>query len=145
MNCGDIEENPGVLDQCYINNNLVTNAVLGVRNSNILLETRLREFNRIAVDVGGGGDCFLLRALSHQLYGNRYPNNHYLVRSLGIEEKTYMSLGIIPKSLHVCDLEQSKLCRIFRKCLHDFPQLKSLSTLSERLSYYTFKVMAWLA
>ena len=58
MNCGDIEENPG------------------------LLETRLREFNRIAVDVGGGGDCFF-RAVSHQLYGN--PNNYYLVRSLGIQ------------------------------------------------------------
>ena len=51
MNCGDIEENPGVLDQCQSNNSFVTNAVLGV-----LLETRLREFNRIAVDVGGGGD-----------------------------------------------------------------------------------------
>ena len=24
MNCGDIEENPGVLDQCYSNNNFVT-------------------------------------------------------------------------------------------------------------------------
>ena len=58
MNCGDVEENPGVLDQCYSNSNLVTNTVLGVRNSNALLETRLREFNRIAVDVGGGGDCF---------------------------------------------------------------------------------------
>ena len=56
MNCGDIEENPGVLDQCYRNNNFFTNAVLGVRNSNVLLETRLREFNRIAVDVGGVGD-----------------------------------------------------------------------------------------
>ena len=32
MNCGDIEKNPGVLDQCYSNNNFVTNAVLGVRN-----------------------------------------------------------------------------------------------------------------
>ena len=56
MNCGDIEENPGVLDQCYSNNNFVPTAVLGVRNSNVLLETRLREFNRIAVDVGGVGD-----------------------------------------------------------------------------------------
>ena len=52
MNCGDIEENPGVLDQCYSNNKFVTNTVLGVRNSNVLLETRLHEFNRIAVDVG---------------------------------------------------------------------------------------------
>ena len=31
MNCGDIEENPGVLDQCYSNNNFVTAAVLGVK------------------------------------------------------------------------------------------------------------------
>ena len=53
MNCGDIEENPGVLDQCYSNNNFVTAAVLGVY---VLLETRLREFNRIAVDVGCVGD-----------------------------------------------------------------------------------------
>ena len=55
MNCGDIEGNPGVLDQCYSNNNFVTTAVLGVRNY-VLLETRLREFNRTAVDVGGVGD-----------------------------------------------------------------------------------------
>ena len=51
MNCGNIEENPGVLDQCYSNNNFVTAAVLGVWNY-VLLETRLREFNRI----GGVGD-----------------------------------------------------------------------------------------
>ena len=50
MNCGGVEGNPGVLDQCYSNNNFVTNAVLGVRNSGVLLETRLREFDRI--------DCF---------------------------------------------------------------------------------------
>ena len=54
MNCGDIEENPGVLDHCY-SNNFVTTAFLGVRNY-VLLETRLREFNRNAVDVGGVGD-----------------------------------------------------------------------------------------
>ena len=42
----------------YSNNNLVTNAVLGVRNSGVLLQTRLHEFNRIAVDVGGGGWWF---------------------------------------------------------------------------------------
>ena len=53
--CGDIEENPGVLDQCYSNNNFVAAAVLGVRNY-LLLETRLREFNRTAVDVGGVED-----------------------------------------------------------------------------------------
>ena len=57
MNCGDIEENPGVLDQCYSNNNFVTTAVLGVNY--VLLETSLREFNRIAVNVGGVGDLDL--------------------------------------------------------------------------------------
>ena len=31
MNCGDIEGNPGVLDQCYSSNNFVTAAVLGVK------------------------------------------------------------------------------------------------------------------
>ena len=31
MNCGGIEENPGVLDQCYSNNNFDTAAVLGVK------------------------------------------------------------------------------------------------------------------
>ena len=56
---------------CSSNNNFVANAVFGVRNSGVLLETRLREFNRIAVDVGGGGDVFF-RAVSHQLYRN--PN-----------------------------------------------------------------------
>ena len=59
MNCGDIEENSGVLDQCNTNNYFITNAVLRITNSNVLLEnmleTRLREFNRIAVDVGGAG------------------------------------------------------------------------------------------
>ena len=55
MNCVDIEQNPGVLDQCYSNNNFATTAVLGVKNY-VLLETRLCEFNRIAVDVGGVGD-----------------------------------------------------------------------------------------
>ena len=45
----------GVLDQCSSNNNFVTTAVLGVRNY-VLLENRLREFNRTAVDVGGVGD-----------------------------------------------------------------------------------------
>ena len=49
-----------------------------------------------------------------------------------------LSLGIILKSLHVYDLQQFNLCCIFKIFLHDFPQLKSLSTLSQRLSYYTF-------
>ena len=36
MKCGDIEENPGALDQCYSDINFVTNAVLGIRNSIII-------------------------------------------------------------------------------------------------------------
>ena len=78
-----------------ITNNFVTNAVLGVKNSGVLLETRLREFNRIAVDVGGGKDCFF-RAVSHQLYG--IPN-HFHVRSLSFHkintkllQRTYLAL-----------------------------------------------------
>ena len=47
-----------------------------------LLETRLSEVNRTAVDVGGGGDCFF-RAVSHQVYGN--PNHHSHVRSVGVQ------------------------------------------------------------
>ena len=35
--------------------NVIAITVLGVRNY-VLLETRLREFNSIAVDVGGVGD-----------------------------------------------------------------------------------------
>ena len=56
---------------------------LGVRNSGVLLKTRLHEFNRIAVDVKGGGDCFF-RAVSHQLYGN--SNNPFHVRSLSLRK-----------------------------------------------------------
>ena len=52
-----------------------------------------------------------------------------------------LSIRSIPKSLHVYDLQQFNLCCIFKIYLHDFPQLKSLSTLSQRLSYYTFKVV----
>ena len=50
-----LKKTQGVLGHCYSNNNFVTTAVLGVRNY-VLSETRLREFNRIAVDVGGVGD-----------------------------------------------------------------------------------------
>ena len=47
MNCGDIEENPGALDQCYTNKNFVANDVLGVRNSSVLLDARLCELNSV--------------------------------------------------------------------------------------------------
>ena len=47
-----------------------------------LLETRLCNLDRTAIDVGGGGDCFF-RAVSHQLYGT--PNNHFYLRSVGVQ------------------------------------------------------------
>ena len=46
LNCGDIEENAGVLDQCYSNNNFVTTAVLGARNY-VLGCVNLRTFTLI--------------------------------------------------------------------------------------------------
>ena len=47
-----------------------------------LLETRLSNLDRTAIDVGGNGDCFF-RAVSHQLYGN--PNNHFYLRSVVVQ------------------------------------------------------------
>ena len=78
---GDVEENPGPSDQCNATNKSGEYGT-SVVNSVSLLETRLSELNRTALDVGGGGDCFF-RAVSHQLYGN--PNNHFHVRGLGIQ------------------------------------------------------------
>lgn len=54
---GDVKENPRPSNQCSTNTQL---AIQGTSASNSipLLETRLYELNRIAVDVGGGGDCF---------------------------------------------------------------------------------------
>jgi len=80
---GDVEENPGPSNQCSATTtcNLVAHRS-SITNSVSLLETRLSELNRTAVDVGGGGDCFF-RAVSHQLYGN--PNNHSHIRSLGVQ------------------------------------------------------------
>ena len=91
----------------------------------MLLETtgRLREFNRIAVDVGGGGDCFFC-AVSHQLYGN--PNNHFHVRSLSFHkintklfQKTYFALllsdsnrSLLPTSLNSPPGANFKICLI---------------------------------
>ena len=51
-------------------------------NSVSLLEARLAQLGRTALDVGGDGDCFF-RAVSHQIYGN--PNNHFSVRSVGVQ------------------------------------------------------------
>ena len=75
---GDVEENPGPPDYRNANTKVVARSGLV---SNLVLETRLSELNRTAVDVGGGGDCFF-RAVSHQLYGN--PNYHFHLRSAGI-------------------------------------------------------------
>ena len=78
---GDIEKNPGPSYECSRNSNLASVGT-SPENSILLLETRLSDLNRTAVDVGGGGDCFF-RAISHQLYGN--PNNHLYVRRLGVQ------------------------------------------------------------
>ena len=64
-----------------INANLAARGA-SVANSVPLLEIRLSELNRTALDVGGGGDCFF-RAVSHQLYGN--PNNHFHVCGLDVQ------------------------------------------------------------
>ena len=51
-------------------------------NSVCLLELRLSQLRRTALDVGRGGDCFF-RGVSHQLNGN--PNSHFYVHSVGIQ------------------------------------------------------------
>ena len=73
---GDVELNPGPSNQsdnamCSSPANFIT-----------LLETRLCNLDRTAIDVGGDGDCFF-RAVSHQLYGT--PNNHFYLRSVGVQ------------------------------------------------------------
>lgn len=77
---GDVEENPGPSDLCT-RNLVACSSVVNV-NSVSLLEARLSELGRTALEVEGGGDC-LFRSISHQLYGN--PNNHFYIRSLGIQ------------------------------------------------------------
>ena len=74
---GDVELNPGPSNQS-------NNAMCSSSPTNFvpLLETRLSNFGRTAIDVGGGDDCFF-RAVSHQLYGN--PNNHFYLRSVGVQ------------------------------------------------------------
>ena len=78
---GDVEENPRPSNQCSTNTQLATQ-VASASNSIPLPETRLSVLNRIALDVGGGCDCFF-RAVSHQLNGN--PDNHFHVHNLGIQ------------------------------------------------------------
>ena len=75
--CGDVELNPGPSNQ---SNNAMCSS--SPTNFVLLLEARLSNFSRTAIDVGGGGDCFF-RAVSHQLYGN--PNNHFYRRSVGVQ------------------------------------------------------------
>ena len=74
---GDVELNPGPSNQC-------NNALCSPLPTSFvpLLETRLSNLDRTAIDVGGTGDCFF-RAVSHQLYGN--PNNHFYLRSVGVQ------------------------------------------------------------
>ena len=76
---GDVESNPGPTSW---NNNSVPSTCISSINSFSLLETRLFQLGRTALDVGGGGDCFF-RAVSHQLYGN--PNNHFYVCRVGVQ------------------------------------------------------------
>ena len=56
---GDVEENPGPSNQCSATNTCNLAAYRSsMANSVSLLETRLSELNRTAVDVGGGGVLF---------------------------------------------------------------------------------------
>ena len=64
MSCEDIEENRRGIRPMLKQNNFVTNTFKGVRNSGVPLETRLHEFNIIAVNVGEDGNCFF-HAVSH--------------------------------------------------------------------------------
>ena len=77
---GDVESNPGPTS--WNINNPVPSTCKSPINSFSLLETRLLQLDRTALDVGGGGDCFF-RAVSHQLYGN--PDNHFYVRRVGVQ------------------------------------------------------------
>ena len=78
---GDIEQNPGPFNQCTDNINRVCSSTT---NTVSLLELLL-ELGRTAIETGGGGDCFF-RSVSHQVYGT--PNDHFYVRSLGIQHLT---------------------------------------------------------
>jgi len=74
---GNMESNPGPTNE-YCK----SVPFISPTNSVCLLEFRLSQLGRTALDVGGGGDC-LFRAVSHQLYGN--PDCHFYVRSVGIQ------------------------------------------------------------
>lgn len=76
---GDVAENPGPFNQSHDNVNV---ACSSRANPVSLLELRLSEMGRSALDTGGGGNCFF-RAVSHQLYGT--PYNHFYIRTLGIQ------------------------------------------------------------
>ena len=80
---GDIEQNPGPFNQCTDNLNGVCPSTT---NTVSLLDFRLSELGRTAIETGGGGDCFF-RSVSHQVYGS--PNDHFYVRSLGIQHLTH--------------------------------------------------------
>ena len=72
---GDVEENPGPLDNMT--------AVSSLRSDRVsLLEYRLSQMGRTSLDVGGDGDCFF-RSVSHQLYGT--PSNRFYVGSVGMQ------------------------------------------------------------
>ena len=75
---GKVKKNPGPTNQCNENSNV--NCIC-VSHPVSLLEFRLSQIGRVAIDVGGGGDCFF-RAISHQLFGT--PDYHLHVQSQGI-------------------------------------------------------------
>ena len=52
---GDVEKNPGPTNQCNENRNA---NCLSLANPVSLLESRLSQIGRVAIDVGGAGDCF---------------------------------------------------------------------------------------
>ena len=76
---GDVEKNPGPTNQCNESRNA---NCLSVANPVSLLESRLSQIGRVAIDVGGAGNCFF-RAISHQLFGT--PDYHLHVRSQGMQ------------------------------------------------------------
>ena len=69
---GDVESNPGTTSR-YIYNPVPSTGT-SPTNSISLLETRLSQLDRTALDVGGGGDCSFLGCITStlwKLYGNK--------------------------------------------------------------------------